>query len=370
MNADNKTTLPQVIADLAAQESNAELLKSITPAPPSTIDVNAGQYPAVDPMAKPLWEIDADILNPFEELPPVPTWATIQGSPTLPKQGIVSVSAKPKQGKSTGVYALMCALLTGQPFGTIEPLDTPRLVMVFDFEMGRNSLVKRLKGVAATLGDRLNRFVVVPMGRVAKKDYITFVEAKINAYQPDIIVLDTVTRLTQDFNDNTESYALMENWVYKKLAQEHTVIVLIHENKAKEDTNMTGHLGSSVAQWQSEAYKVKKEQGVFCMTVEQARDWETSEERFTFALDTDGRFIDGSAKEEERQEQQRAELRQEISDLIADAEEIARQDLIKRYMEEHQCGKTTAEGKVREAVKWCIIFPEKRNGKVYYSMPI
>lgn len=32
---------------------------------------------AVDPMSRPLWEIDKDFLNPYQSLPEVLTWAKI-----------------------------------------------------------------------------------------------------------------------------------------------------------------------------------------------------------------------------------------------------------------------------------------------------
>ena len=46
---------------------------------------------------RPLWETDPDFLNPYKELPPLQTWARIGDRPALPKEGIITFSAKQKK---------------------------------------------------------------------------------------------------------------------------------------------------------------------------------------------------------------------------------------------------------------------------------
>lgn len=335
-----------------------------------------GTAAQIDPEAQPLWEIDGDALNPFAELPPLTTWATIAGSPTLSKKGIISVSAKPKQGKSMGVYALLCSLISGKPFGSIIPQDRPNLVVIFDFEMSRLSLQKRLKGVAATIGaDALKRFIVFPMNAVPKADRVKFIEAKTRLYNPDIVVLDTITRLLDNFNAVEEAYPILDNWLNGTYAQERSVIAVIHENKAKDDDNMTGHLGSAIAQFQCEAYKVAKEKGVFRMWVKEARDWETSEEEFQYIIGEEGQFIDAAAVTAERLQEEKAAWMRDFGQLFGDDDELNHSTLTARIQEKQGVGRTAAQNKVKRAVEIGALCREERKGRnnqknVFFTLPI
>jgi hypothetical protein len=95
---------------------------------------------------------DPDRLDPWAELPPLRTWCMIGERPAIPRAGIVAVAARKKQGKSYFLYALSIALLRGEKFGSVVPLETPKRVILFDTEMSNEDLQVRTRAVLRSAG--------------------------------------------------------------------------------------------------------------------------------------------------------------------------------------------------------------------------
>lgn len=348
------TTAVDVIAELNALPglfAEVEAAKEIEAVEVEAAPASAGD---IDPMARPLWEIDPDFLNPFEELPPIQCWATMGSRPAFPKEGIILIQAKPKQGKSYSTYAALIPLLTGKPFNSITPNDRPRLVLVFDMEMSRTTLTNRVFKQMQTLGEQGNRFIVCPLKAKSLNDRLTIIKNKIATYNPDVVVIDQAGQLVMDVNNQAETNTLCQE--LDRLSIGRTMFVIIHENKSKEDTNARGSLGSYLQFAQVESYTASKGNGVFTLTPKEARDTDTEEaEAFCYMLDEGGKIIDGSAKVNARKEAERAAWLNNFARIFGTDVELSRSEIVNRLKEQDNLRDTAADNKVKTAVELGVI---------------
>lgn len=324
----------------------------------------------VDPMAQPLWEIDDRFLNPFAPIPPVQTWATMGGRPALPRKGIITFSAKPKQGKSISTYALIIPILTGQDFDTIEPTtDRPRLVIVFDTEMDTPTLSRRAAAMQRALGDAAPRFQVVPLLEVVKSKRRDVIEAITAKYNPDIAVIDQVARLVNNFNDPGENVDFGE-WL-AQYAAKRTVLTVIHQNKAADNNQMKGHLGSILAELAVENYSVSRKQGVFEVKPINARQTCVDEETapVTFALNDAGEIVTATNVIEQNREKEAERWRKDLRLIFGDDEELKYSEIRDRIMERQGLTKSPAETKIDNArLAGAIVHSDPNNNRSPYRL--
>jgi hypothetical protein len=337
--------MKQVLAELAAIPGNLN--------PVGTTLTNAAP---VDPMVKPLWEIDDRFINPFAAIPEVQTWCMMGDRKAIDKQGIITFSAKPKQGKSISIYAILTAIIAGKQFSTITPTaDRPRLAIVFDTEMNPQTLQKRMAIMQSALGENAPKFQVVSLLSVKKSDRRAIIDDITNKYNPDIVVIDQVARLVKSFNDESESSEFGE-WLCK-LAATRTALVVIHQNKAADNTQMKGHLGSILEELAVENYSVARKNGVFEATPTNARNSAIDEDtaKFSFALDNAGNIIDATAIMNEQRQKEIDDWRNNFARIFGEDTKLRYSELKKRIMEREGVNDTAAETKITAAKKRGVI---------------
>jgi hypothetical protein len=317
---------------------------------PGSLPQMGAAAPDIDPMAQPLWEIDSRFLNPFAPVPPVQTWATMGDRPALPCKGIITFSAKPKQGKSISTYALIAPILTGQEFDTLKPTaDRPRLVIVFDTEMDTPTLSKRVAAMQKGLGNAAPRFQVVPLLEVVKSQRRDIIEAITAKYNPDIVVIDQIARMVTNFNDARENVEFGE-WL-AQYAAKRTVLTVIHQNKAADNTQMKGHLGSILEELAVENYSVSRKQGVFEIKPTNARQSCVDEDStpVTFALNEAGEIVTATNVIEQNREKEADRWRNDLRQIFGDDEELKAAEIVTRIMSQQGLTQRPAETKVANA---------------------
>ena len=307
----------------------------------------------VNPMERPLWEIDNRFLNPFAPVPEVQTWVCMGDRPALPCKGIITLSAKPKQGKSIATYALLTPILTRKPFDTLTPQEEnrARLAVVFDTEMDTPTLAERYKTMLQALNEAALRFQIVPLLEIPKSKRREYIEEITAKYNPDIVVIDQVARLVANFNDAAENVAFGE-WL-AQYAAKRSVIVVIHQNKAADNTQMKGHLGSLLEELAVENYTVKHENGIFYIIPTNARKSRVDETStpVTFALNDSGAIITAAGMIESNKEKQAEQCRVELREIFGDDDTLRHSEIKSRIMEKQGLSQKGAERKIRIAAE-------------------
>lgn len=305
---------------------------------------------------RPLWETDPRFLDPFKELPPVRTWALMGIRPAFPKEGLIVINAKPKNGKSLCSYAIMAPLLSGRPFDSITPLERPESVIIFDLEMNRSSILPRYRAIRNTIGAEAGRLLIVPMLGVSMRDRWAMIEEITSMYNPAIIVIDHAGKTVRDFNSQEEAATATEH--LSKLKESRTVIAIIHQNK--NDENMKGALGSSLDAEQCEVYKAVKDGGIFTMTPQEARDSEVEgAASFSFVIEetdhTITAFIDPTEKRQAAREKEAAEIREYLDDVFGITKTLSRKTIMERIAEKSEKKETWVSAYFSRAVELGVI---------------
>ncbi len=303
---------------------------------------------------RPLWETDPDFLNPYKELPPLQTWARIGDRPALPKEGIITFSAKQKKGKSLSTYAIAIPLLSGNVFDTLTPIDRPNLVLVFDMEMSETTLINRVQSQIRTIGEYGTRFVVCPLKGKSIEERIEIITAKVERYNPQVCIIDQGAKLVKDINGTAETNTVTD--MLDKLSIGRSVWVVMHENKNNEDTNMRGHLGSYLSFAAVEAYTVDRKDGVFTITYKEGRD--TDSENATpirFALDADGKIIDAAAIFRAAKDKEADGWRNNFERIFGDDEKLQSGEIITRLMTQDKLERRAANTKLSKAKEMGIV---------------
>lgn len=315
-----------------------------------------------------LYEIDKRFINPDKPLPAIKTWAKMGNRPALTRNGIVLINAKPKQGKSFSVYALLSALICGKRFDSLQTLETPNLCIVFDTEMVEIDLQTRIKPLYKVIGDENRaKFQVCSLLSTPKQDRLNVIKDIVEQYNPSVIAIDQLADLIGDFNSSNESVAVFEP--LKIFMAERTVFLILHQNKAKDDTNSKGHIGTLAEQNASEVYTIKKEKGIFELSLKMARFASSDDATpFCFSLSDDGEIISSEDIERSNNAQQREEYRIVFNKLFGDDKEITSGELANRIAATEGIKVRAAMKKIKIAFDFGVIDKDRRGNSVFYYL--
>lgn len=321
---------------------------------------------------RPIWETDPRFLNPEAQLPKVKTWAKMGDRPCFPKQGLITIDAKPKQGKSFCAYAAMIPLISGKQFGSITPNEKANLIIVFDTEMSAISLQPRYRALRASAGDNCNNFLIVPLLATPRSERWKVIEEVTAQYNPGVIIIDHISKLVANYNDPAEASAVSEHLSALKASR--TVFVIIHQNKSKDDTNMRGAVGSALNDDQCESYTAAKKNGVFTLSLKEARDTDSENAApFMFAVAANEEkevtsFIDASAILKESEQRQKEEWRKNFKALFGDDDLLRNYELIERIKSKEGLEERAAKTKIARAKELGVIRKTSNESRAPYEL--
>jgi hypothetical protein len=277
------------------------------------------------PPIRSLEEINAEELrqywlDPEQEYPEPHYLYEYNGVAFSPLGGIQAISGQKKNGKTFVLAQLMAAALgTGtervkQYLGglrtnadTVEWLGHEPKVLYCDTEMEQLNTAKVLRRVHWLCGwdmkQRSDRFFVLWLREVPKTEHGTankerwrLIKNAIEQTSPDIVFIDGLRDLVNDFNDNSESSAIVGEMM--SLASQKNICIwnVLHYNPRPsndDESKMRGHLGTELGNKVSDTFvsiKKKDSEGNVTFTVKQqdARGKDVDDWQFEITDDAGG----------------------------------------------------------------------------------
>ena len=226
------------------------------------------------------------------------------------KRDIHAVKAKAKAGKTTTLKVFIAALLLGVMFRVKSLLEKPRIVF-FDTEQNRKDTKSILDDVATMTEldpEVIDAQVVLQsLRRVDREDLLPLLRQALEDEKPDVVFIDGIVEFVGSFNDESESKQIIKDLLVLSEEYNCAIICVLHTNKADEDHNMRGHLGTMLAQKAATVLECKKERGSSVITVScsESRHEEPTEWSIMFA--EDGRIVDATEQRKLQLEQRKAE---------------------------------------------------------------
>ncbi len=200
---------------------------------------------------------------------------TIEGltdkpAPAFPYGGIVGVKGQAKSGKSTFVQIAVASILGSLDYG-ISPMKKPQHVYLIDTEQMVIDTTTNLQRILKLSKAEEDNIIVINIRRESCENRFKFFFDLMEYIPKDeycIVVLDGISDLMQDINNNIESNNLM-NAILKTMDEHRNccLILLLHQNpNADENGKMRGAIGTSILNKCDETWLVKTDGYTFTAT--------------------------------------------------------------------------------------------------------
>ena len=197
------------------------------------------------------------------------------GEKCFPRKDLTTITGPAKGGK-TFFSSLLMACSTKDAEGTLLHMERisqePLKVMWYDTEQSKHTTKKILVKRISRMMERL--------------DYLP---VAIDAYRPDIVIVDGIADLIHDINDGPASSDLMEKFLKMANTFNCNIVLVIHLNRSGEKSNLRGWLGSVMLQKSYEVFNCTKVLQTKILSVEMSTSRNTNlEEKLYYTVNNQG----------------------------------------------------------------------------------
>lgn len=222
---------------------------------------------------------------------------------------------------------MVAAILCGK-WGQLKAALSNARVMVIDTEQKPADTQLVYNRTLAIAGlpkkDIFERFRTFNFRALTREEKIEAVKLAIMEYKPDIVFIDGIVDLMGNFNEVDDSKQIIDELMRLSSKEvsgvDIAIVCVLHTNKATDDHNMRGHVGTMLAQKSGTVLEVKKDNGIITVSNSDSRHKEVPE--WSFRFDDNGNIVDAT---QERLDMQ-AEIRRKRADnQLEQAEKVKRE---------------------------------------------
>ncbi len=291
---------------------------------------------------------------------------------------IHAIKGKQKCGKTSALKVCVAAWMKGQQFRVRSEMEAPK-VLYLDTEQKQTDVklivtdVMDMTGKEAAYVD--GHLMVYALRKRDFKQLLDDLRLLIEDEQPDVVIIDGIVEFVASFNDESLAKQLIHELLCISEERNCAMVCVLHTNKADEDHNMRGHLGTMLAQKAGTVLECKKQGGIIVVSCSDARHAEMPD--WSLMFDEDGHIIDADERMQQVREQHKAELaqrRQEANEqkvkerteqalaIIRDnGGYISRKELIAEMEKRTKLDRTTISKFLSQQIKNRVIFENDKN---------
>lgn len=253
------------------------------------------------------------------------------------KGDVSAIKSKPKQGKTNSIAAMVATMLKGS-WGPLTCKVEGCNIVWIDTEQrhgdAKRIYLRALKMAGLSMEDNFSRFQMFYLRSFMNDKKMNSLKLIIKNCQPDIIFIDGIVDLINNFNDVEESKNIIDTLMRLSTKEESgkniAIVCVLHTNKAAEDRNMRGHLGTMLTQKAGTVLEVKKNGQIFTVSNTESRNKEVPE--WSFRFDDNGDIVDATfmveqatkEQKEKREAEKKAKSEAEKQKLIQTMKDIIR----------------------------------------------
>ena len=249
---------------------------------------------------------------------------SVDGTGIFALSDIHGLKGKQKSGKSAVLKVCTAALLGGRQFRVKSELAEPRVLLIDTEQQAADVrlVIDEVRQMASVDADYIDTHLwVYTLRRMSYDTLLDDTRLLIETHQPQVVLVDGLVDYVASFNDEVMSRQLIHDLLV--LCEEHkcAIINVLHENKAAEDENMRGHLGTVLAQKAGTVLQChKSRQGIITVSCPDSRHGAMPEWNISF--DNDGHLQDADLQ---RQQEQQAKKDRRAADRQAEREQTQQQ---------------------------------------------
>ena len=212
---------------------------------------------------------------------------TMKGQPCFPRKDLTAFTGQAKSGKTVLISILMACCARDREQGGLVGIERirqePLKVMWVDTEQNPQSTHYILrKRVMQLIGGEFpeDRFFVFNVRSVNVGERYDLIAEGVDAYRPDIVIVDNVRDLVSDINNGEKAQELIEGLMKLSQTCECNVVTVIHQNRSAENRGLRGWLGTELMNKAFEVYACQKlrqknaERPTFCIEQSMTRKFD------------------------------------------------------------------------------------------------
>ena len=193
------------------------------------------------------------------------------GKPCFPRGELVAVTGRAKSGKTFVTSILMTLAVCSEVLGMRREEENPLRVLWMDTEQSEESTREILCDRIIKLWQRsmiqdeslndfpMDMFDIFNVRADFWQERLPMLEAAIERYHPDLVILDGIRDLVNDINDGILSQEIIEKLMHLASDGECCIVSILHQNKASEDKNLRGWIGTELTYKSFEVYECSKD---------------------------------------------------------------------------------------------------------------
>ena len=249
----------------------------------------AGEGPQMSPQMLLLEQLR---ITPEKELPRMDFLFRLFDKPCFPRRELVAITGKAKSGKTFVTSMLMACCNMRNVLSFHREHEPPLRVLWYDTEQSDESTQDILKNRVFRMIHKTNTnhtnitndkdsldlfhscseeksvssvqsvvektFDVFNVRAVEWKERRSLLKEAVTGYEPDLVIVDGIRDLVNDINDGVLAQEVMEELLHLATQQNCCIVCVLHQNKASEDHNLRGWIGTELMNKAFEVYACEK----------------------------------------------------------------------------------------------------------------
>ena len=220
--------------------------------------------------------------------------------PCFARGELVGITGRAKSGKTFFTSILMALGVCGEVLGIKRIDPKPLRVLWYDTEQSEESTqeilcdrIMRLWQRNMPEGESIENFPsemfdIFNVRAEAWQDRMPLLEEAIREYKPDLVILDGIRDLVNDINDGILSQQVIERLMNLASETDCCIVSILHQNKASEDKNLRGWIGTELTYKSFEVYECAKDNDrIFSVKQTMTRKYDI-DNALQFVVDAEG----------------------------------------------------------------------------------
>ena len=220
--------------------------------------------------------------------------------PCFARGELVGITGRAKSGKTFFTSMLMALGVCHEVMGIRRIDSKPLRVLWMDTEQSEESTQEILCDRIMKLWQRnmpegestdnfpSEMFDIFNVRADAWQDRLPLLETAIKEYHPDLVILDGIRDLVNDINDGILSQQVIERLMNLASETDCCIVSVLHQNKASDDKNLRGWIGTELTYKSFEVYECSKDSDrIFSIKQTMTRKYDI-DEVLQFVVDAEG----------------------------------------------------------------------------------
>ena len=220
--------------------------------------------------------------------------------PCFARGELVGITGRAKSGKTFFTSMLMALGVCDEVMGIRRIEPKPLRVLWMDTEQSEESTqeilcdrIMKLWQRSMPEGESIENFPsemydIFNVRAEAWQDRLPLLEDAIEEYKPDLVILDGIRDLVNDINDGILSQQVIERLMNLASETDCCIACILHQNKASEDKNLRGWIGTELTYKSFEVYECSKDTDrIFSIKQTMTRKYDI-DEVLQFVVDAEG----------------------------------------------------------------------------------